>query len=277
MTEHSRYATQTTLSTALTRCDTPQGRVSARGDSRHVDEFQHERRFPPNRAKRPHGSQVAGDAMPRSPSSLHTASSPSSRGCPLVARNRTILPAATAAAAGADPDPVTPQEQTFGRAGPRGEISSSPASSPGRSPYRFQSPRARNGGASGGDAGILLSSPGSIYSSPDMTRSISAQSIFGPPLHQQQYQQHHPQAGIASSPLARSGSLDVVGPKRPKRAAVKRRRTVIGGPPTSPELSPRLSPPSFKRWYGREGENVWPPEVDEAFFRGSSLSSRPIL
>ncbi|GAA5874322.1 hypothetical protein JCM3774_000940 [Rhodotorula dairenensis] len=209
--------------------------------------------------------------MPRSPSSLHTASSPSSssRGRPLAAARKRTLPAPAA-----DPVPVTPQEQTFGRAASRGETWSSPASSTSRS-YRYQSPRARDQGAAGSssDVGILLSSPASIYSSPEMTRSMSAHSIFGPPLHHQQ-QQLYPQVGFGSSPLARTVSLDLVGPNRAKRGSVKRRRTVIGGPPTSPELSPRLSLPSFKRWYGREGENVWPPEVDEAFFRALHLLPR---
>lgn len=200
--------------------------------------------------------------MPRSPSSRQPASSPSSRGGSL-ARKRTLP---------ADPVQGTPRMNSLSGTI---ESPSSPLSSNDDS-YRGQSPR-RGVAGGDGDAGKLLSSPASVYSSPDMTRSVSAHSIFGPPSHL------HQQGGVASSPLARSGSLDVV-PTKTRSSPVKRRRTLCEPlAPSSPTMAPRLSPPSFKRWYGREGENVWPPEVDEAFFHGqfhlmqASNSLRPLL
>lgn len=204
-------------------------------------------------AYRPFGAnrrdrQAQGNqAMPRSPSSRQPASSPSSRGGSL-ARKRTLP---------TDPVQGTPRINSLG-----GTIdtSSSPVFSTGDW-YRGQSPRRDEAGGDG-DAGKLLSSPASVYSSPDMTRSVSAHSIFGPPVHS------HQQWSIASSPLARSGSLDVV-PTTTRNSPVKRRRSLCEPLPlSSPTMAPRVSPPSFKRWYGREGENVWPPEVDEAFFHG---------
>ena len=195
--------------------------------------------------------------MPRSPSSRQLASSPSSRGGSL-ARKRTL------------PTDSVQGTQRMNSLGGTMETTSSPVSSTGDS-YRGQSPRRGEAGGDG-DAGKLLSSPASVYSSPDMTRSVSAHSIFGPPPHL------HQQGGIASSPLARSGSLDVV-PTKTRSSPVKRRRTLCEPlPPSSPTMAPRLSPPSFKRWYGREGENVWPPEVDEAFFHGQfhlAVSCKP--
>ncbi|KWU46513.1 hypothetical protein RHOSPDRAFT_31971 [Rhodotorula sp. JG-1b] len=191
--------------------------------------------------------------MPRSPSSRQLASSPSSRGGSL-ARKRTL------------PTDSVQGTQRMNSLGGTMETTSSPVSSTGDS-YRGQSPRRGEAGGDG-DAGKLLSSPASVYSSPDMTRSVSAHSIFGPPSHL------HQQGGIASSPLARSGSLDVV-PTKTRSSPVKRRRTLCEPlPPSSPTMAPRLSPPSFKRWYGREGENVWPPEVDEAFFHALHLLPR---
>lgn len=104
-----------------------------------------------------------------------------------------------------------------------------------------------------------LSSPASIYSSPGMARSASAQATFSP------FRQT-----ITTSPLGRMCEQDeeVPGGRRP---GMKRRRTIAGDSPTSPvkqdnSVSQQLS--YTPRCAGKDGEDVWPPDVEEAFHTG---------
>ncbi|EMS25364.1 TEA domain family member 1/3/4 [Rhodotorula toruloides NP11] len=110
-----------------------------------------------------------------------------------------------------------------------------------------------------------LSSPASIYSSPGMARSASAQATFSP------FRQT-----ITTSPLGRMCEQDeeVPGGRRP---GMKRRRTIAGDSPTSPvkqdnSVSQQLS--YTPRCAGKDGEDVWPPDVEEAFHTALALLPR---
>ncbi|BGP53921.1 hypothetical protein JCM8202_006114 [Rhodotorula sphaerocarpa] len=113
-----------------------------------------------------------------------------------------------------------------------------------------------------------LSSPVSLFGSPPgMTRSMSAHSVFGS-LQQQ---------ALESSPLARSVSSDVG--SRSLKGSTRRKRVAPNGdairhsPYASPSISP-LRPPGDIYGSGKEADNVWPPDVDDAFFRALHLLPR---
>lgn len=108
-----------------------------------------------------------------------------------------------------------------------------------------------------------LSSPASIYSSPGMARSASAQATFSP------FRQT-----ITTSPLGRMCEQDE-GVPAGRRPGMKRRRTIAGDSPTSPvkqdqSVSQQLS--YTPRCAGKDGEDVWPPDVEEAFHTGPYLN-----
>lgn len=92
---------------------------------------------------------------------------------------------------------------------------------------------------------------------------MSAHSVFGS-LQQQ---------ALESSPLARSVSSDVG--SRSLKGSTRRKRVAPNGdairhsPYASPSISP-LRPLGDIYGSGKEADNVWPPDVDDAFFRGQS-------
>ncbi|GAA5862139.1 hypothetical protein JCM8547_007752 [Rhodosporidiobolus lusitaniae] len=134
----------------------------------------------------------------------------------------------------------------FDPSSPRAQGCSTAASS---SPYLYQP----SNPSSTPQHSAFLSSPPTVYSSP-MARSVSAQSTFNSFMQ-----------SLGSSPQKASQfSPDNA------RPGMKRRKTIpseMGSPasPIKPMQSPQTPLEGVMRGNGKDGEDVWPPHVEEAF------------
>ena len=176
-------------------------------------------------------------SRPVSPSSTTAPSAPSSHG---MMRKRTLQ----------DAQPQTP--------GMRFPQSSPQSRSPGPQAFQFDSsPRTDNG---------LLSSPATLYSSP-MARSASAQASFSP---------YSPYGAANTSPLGQVDD-DFDPHVKPRRPRIKRRRTLAdAGLPTPPGDGKRDGGSNPRVGFGKDGEDVWPAEINSAFHSGASTLPRAL-
>ncbi|GAA5929344.1 hypothetical protein JCM3775_002315 [Rhodotorula graminis] len=165
-------------------------------------------------------------SRPVSPSSTTSPGGPSSHG---MVRKRTLQ----------DAQPQTP--------GMRLPQSSPQSRSPETQAFQFDSSPRTDGG--------LLSSPATLYSSP-MARSASAQASFSP---------YSPYGAANTSPLGQvDDDFDPHG--KPRRPRIKRRRTLAdAGLPTPPGDGKRDGGSNPRVGFGKDGEDVWPAEINSAF------------
>lgn len=177
--------------------------------------------------------------MRSQPNSPSDATSPSSHG---MVRKRTLQ----------DAQPQTPG-MALAQSSPD---SRSPVAAQG---FRFDSsPRTGGGG--------LLSTPATIYSSP-MARSASAQASFSP---------FSPYDGAETSPLGKADP-DYARDSKPRPPRIKRRRTLAdaGVPDPAAATEEEFVSPRTRQGYGKDGEDVWPEDCEQAFQTGASQPHPP--
>ncbi|GAA5835463.1 hypothetical protein JCM9279_004548 [Rhodotorula babjevae] len=178
-------------------------------------------------------------SRPISPSSTTSPKGPASHG---MVRKRTLQ----------DAQPQTP--------GMRFPQSSPESRSPRTQAFQFDSSPRTDGG--------LLSSPATLYSSP-MARSASAQASFSP------------YSPYGAATLGSLGQLDdddddLAPEVKPRRPRIKRRRTLAdAGLPTPPgDVKHNVVSSNPRTGFGKDGEDVWPTEINDAFHSALRLLPR---